>query len=121
MFEKMLEKIANDDYRLAYNLIRTAIARCQAVIVTMNDEMIRKTGIAGEMKIGGLTVIRDDGDCELALSAIGKSGKHILLVFDRKWNAFRCAFNDSPTIDGAQFFKVEPKDIPDFLYKATMA
>lgn len=120
-FENMLEKMANDDYRLAYNLVRAAIARCPTVAVMMNDEMIRKTEISDEMKIGGLPVIRGDGESELTVVAVGKSGKHIMIVFDRKHGAFRCAVGGSRPMVGAKFFMVKPEDVPDFLYEVTMA
>lgn len=121
MFKKMLEKMANDDYRLAYNLVSSAVSCCPVVLVMMNDKMIRRAGIAEEMKIRGVQVIRDKSDCELTLTAVGKSGKNIMMIYDRSWNAFRCAINKRPNLDGAHFFKVEPKDVPDFLYEATMA
>lgn len=117
----MLSKMANSDYKMAYDVVRTAIARCPQVTVMMNDEMIRKTGISNEMEVGGYPVVRCDGKSELAVAAIGKSGKKIMLVFDRSCGAFRCAVGDSFTPEGAKLFRVKPDDIPDFLYKATMA
>ena len=113
--------IKNKDYHLAYTTVRAALATCPGILVLMNDEMIRRTGISNEMEIGGMPVAKDDGDCELTISARGKSGCYILMVYDRKWGAFRCAVSAAPNFDGARFFKVMPDDIHDFLYKATMA
>lgn len=116
----MFEKMANGDYRLAYNTARAALLNCPSVFVMMNDEMIRKAEIGDDTEIGGVPIVRDDSRCELTVCAVGKSGKNIMMVYDREWGAFRCAVNDSVTLKGARFFKVVPQDVPDFLHKATM-
>lgn len=122
VFDKMMKRMwTNKDYRLSYDTVRSALSRCPVVAVTMNDDMIRKTGIGEEMEIGGVPVERDSGDCELTVYAKGKSGCYIMMVYDRGWGAFRCAVSHTPGLNNAQFFKVEPDDIQEFLYEATMA
>lgn len=120
-WEDVMEKMANKDYKLAYNTVRAALATCPHMIVMMNNEMIRRTGIINEMEIGGMPVTKDDGDCEFTISARGKSGCYIMLIYDRKWGAFRCAVGATPDFTDAQLFKVTPKNIHDFLYEVTMA
>lgn len=118
LFELYRRMNANRDYMIAYKTVRAVTARCPKVVVTMNDEMIRKAGIADEMEIGGLPVIRDDGECEFSVSAVGETGKYIMLVYDRRWGAFRCAVNNSPDLVGAALFRVDPENVPDFVYEA---
>lgn len=117
----MFDKLANKDYMLAYFAARAAFIYCPEAIVMINDEMARKAGLEHETELGGLPIERDDDCCELGISATGESGKSIMMVFDREWNAFRCVVTEDPeTFEGASHFKVFPQDVPDFLHEATM-
>ena len=116
----MSRKIANNDYKLAYDAARAALENCSTAIVMMNDEMIRKAKIGDDTEIGGVPIVRDDSRCELTVCAVGKNGKNIMLVYDRDWDAFRCAVNDAVTLKDARFFKVAPQDVQDFLQQASV-
>ena len=113
------EKMGNSDYMLAYNAVRAAVSCCPAVKVFMSKKMIRNIGIADEMEIGGMPVTVDKDDIEFSVVADGKSGSHIIFLYDRGWGAFRCSVSSMQGARKTKYFRVEPNDLPNFLYEAT--